>query len=196
VWDNPGNGVITPAQWTALTDKASIAPASIAVAFDVNPERTRGSIGLYGERADGLGHVELVDSRPGVEWMAAELAGIASRNNLATPLTCAPTSPAGGLIPDLEALGIEVRRANMPDVSQACTSFLDAVTAGQLRHTGQPQLAAQATAARQQVSGDSWRWTRKGIDDISGFYTVNLARWAYLTREVKPAALVPSIHFL
>jgi hypothetical protein len=127
--------------------------------------------------------------------MAERLAGIAASQTLATPLTCAPSSPAGGLIPDLEALGVEVRRANMTDVSQACTSFLDAVTAGGFVHTGQPQLAAQATAARQQVSGDSWRWTRKGIDDISGFYAVTLARWAYMTREEPTDPGAPSAFF-
>jgi hypothetical protein len=197
VWSiDDENGLISPTAWSALADKKSIAPPLISVAFDVNPERSAGAIGLYGTRPDDLGHVELVDVRPGMDWLLAELIGIARRNTLATPLCCDPRGPAGGLIPDLEAAGVPVLKATAAQVSHACASFLDAVTLSQLRHTGQPQLAKQVSAGRQQDSGDSWRFARKGSTDISGLYAVTLARWAYMTREVPESAPTPSVFFL
>ena len=189
------DGDISAERWADLADGTSVAPVKIAVAFDVSIDRSHGSIALYGRRPDGIGHLELVEAREGVDWMVPRLIEIAGRNELAAPLCCDHRGPAGGLVPDLEDAGVEVLAASAMQVNQACASLLDGMDVKQFRHTGQAQLTAQVLQARKQPSGDAWRWSRRGVD-ISGLYAITLARWAYMTREEAPRPLVPSIHFI
>lgn len=197
VWEDvDGDGPVSTEAWAAIIDTSSVAPQEIAIAFDVNPERTSGSIALYGQRRDGIGHVELVDVRAGIGWMIPRLVDLVGSQKLVNKLACDPRGPAGGLIPELEAAGVDVLRATGTEINQACQSFLDAIVDGSLRHPGQPQLTAAVASGRQQSSGDAWRWSRRG-HDISGLYAATLARYAFITQQPAPAAdPVPSIHFI
>lgn len=197
VWEDvEGDGPVSHEAWAACLDVSTVAPVEVALAFDVNPERTTGSIAVFGQRSDGVGHVELVDVRAGTGWMVDRLVDLSRSQRLVNKIACDPRGPAGGLIPELEAAGVDVLRASGTDINQACQSFLDAIVDRTFKHPGQPQLTAAVSAGRQQASGDAWRWSRRG-HDISGLYAATLARWAWITRPVvEQVELVPSIHFL
>jgi hypothetical protein len=68
-----GGGVIDMAVWAGLTDPESRRDGDVALAVDIAPQRDYAAIGLYGVRADGVGHVQLVDYRPGTAWVVPRL---------------------------------------------------------------------------------------------------------------------------
>ncbi|AIJ26370.1 hypothetical protein [Amycolatopsis methanolica] len=183
----------TPAP-AGCVDVTSQAGEDVAFAIDVTPKRDWASIGLYSPRADGLGHVELIDRRPGTDWVVQRLVELVARwNPVAIALDV--KGPAGSLLLDLKKVGITVpedpsepKRGQLAiptssEVAAACGHLVDAVTQGTLRHIDQSQLNTAVAGAKPRPLGDAYAWARKTADsDISPLVTVTLARWAFLAR--------------
>lgn len=210
IWpETAGTAVISPAQWQALADPASLVGDDVSFAIDVTPARDHASIAVYSPRADGLGHIELIEHRSGVGWLVARLAELKERHN---PVAVAVDvkGPAGSLLPDLAAAGIappedpdKPARGDLAvpiaaDVAASTGQFLDAIAAGSLRHLDQAQLSAAVAGAKTRPLGDAQAWARRtATADISPLVAVTLARWAHLTRidkivpeEFEPGAWV------
>lgn len=181
--------------WSALAiappDREAMLP--IAIGVDVTPERSHASIGVCGV-VDGLRVVEVAEHRRGLGWVVPWLV---ERHQTWRPcaVVIAKGSPAGALIPDLEAAGIEVLKPSTADEAQACGAFVDAAAPAEgeptLRHLGQPVLdAAVKGAAKVQLGDGAWRWSRRtSTVDISPLVAVTLAAWGRVSRP--PAA--PSV---
>lgn len=211
IWpETAGTAVISPAQWQALADPASRVGDDVSFAIDVTPARDHASIAVYSPRSDGLGHIELIDYRSGVGWLVARLAELKERHD---PVAIAVDAkgPAGSLLADLAAAGIaEPEDAEKPqrgdlivpgaaDVAASTGQFLDAVTAGALRHLDQAQLSAAVAGAKTRSLGDAQAWARRtASSDISPLVAVTLARWAHLTRvdRIQPAELDPGAWYV
>ncbi|WP_208802954.1 terminase large subunit [Microbispora triticiradicis] len=184
--DGDGWSVISEAAWTALADERSELVDPVAFALDVTPDRSYGAIAVAGRRPDGLEHVEVVDHHPGTGWMVQRMAELDGRWN-----PCAVVvdggSPAGSLIADLEAAGVEVLKPSARAYAQACGALYDAVVPREgnvptLRHLGQAPLSAALAGAEKRDLADLWAWTRKGVSvDISPLVAVTLARWGHAT---------------
>jgi phage terminase large subunit-like protein len=196
VWPDPdeSSGPINLKTWSELADATSKPGEDLAFAIDVSPSRDVASIALYGLRADGLGHVELVEHRSGTEWIVGRLHELKHRwNPVAIGLDL--KGPAGSLLLDLEKNGIirpeeldkpkrgQLAIPHSSDVAAACGQLADAVTQRTERHIDQPPLTAAVGAVKTRPLGDAWAWGRKhSTSDISPLYAATLARWAYLTR--------------
>ncbi len=104
-------------------------------------------------------------------------------------------APAGSLIDDLAAAGIEspkdkanpqrgdlaVMRAG--DITEACGQLADAMNQGTVRHLDQVPLTAAVNGARTRRNGDAWQLDRTAsLVDISPLCAVTFARWALLIR--------------
>jgi hypothetical protein len=99
-----------------------------------------------------------------------------------------PRSPAGALVPDLIAAGVEPVEVNGTEHAQACGMFFEAATGGWLRHIGQPNLAAALDGATKRPLGDAWAWNRVGSSvDISPLVAVTLALRALNTLKRDPS---------
>jgi hypothetical protein len=202
-----GGGVIDPRVWADLADAASRRDGDVALAVDVTPLRTHATIAMYGVRADGLGHVQVVTYGEGVDWVVAKLRDlIAVLNPLAIVLD--PKGGASSLLgefkADVELGGLALREPKDPEhpergdlalplaqeVAQATGQFIDAVRERKVRHVGQPELTSAVANAKTRPLLDSIAWGRKQSDvDISPLVGVTLARWAYVTRiNAKPKA--------
>lgn len=183
-------------EWPLRVDVNSQAGKDITIAVDVTPLREAASIAVYGLRADGVGHVELIDHRPGTDWLVQRLASLRARHN---PIAIAldAKGPAGSLLIDLSKLDPPIippadakkpKRGDLAipttiDVAAACGQFADAVRQNTLRHIDQVQLNVAMAGARSRPLGDAWAWARKGADvDITPLVAVTLARWAHATR--------------
>ena len=193
----PGDGTreLDARKWAdELTDTDSQAGADVAFALDVSPARDWSSIGQYSLRTDELGHVELVDRRPGTDWVVDRLVELAARWD---PIAIALDfkGPAGSLLLDLEKAGLtrpddpdspERGQLVIPtsnDVAAACGQLADAVTQGTLRHIGQAPLNTAVSSVKTRPLGDAYAWGRKNSAiDISPLVAVTLARWAFVTR--------------
>jgi len=189
--------VISMDRWAELADSASRRVGDVAFALDVEPNRGHASIMVFGLRADGLGHLELVDRRPGTAWVPARLAKLKERHR---PIAIAldGAGPAASLRADLKTVGIEPpedpdspARGDLVvlgarDVAAACGQILDAITNGTDRHIDQPDLNAAVDSAKLRPLGDASAFARRRASgDISPLVGGSFARWAFVTLRDK-----------
>jgi hypothetical protein len=191
-----GGSVIDFQAWVGLVDPRSVHGTDVAFAVDVTPDRSHACIAMYGPRKDGTGHVELVDHRPGTQWIVERLRVLRDRWD---PIAIGFDSkgPAGSLLLDLEKAGFErpptgsdekPRRGqlavmNTVDAAAACGQFVDAVNQRSLRHIDQGPLSIAVAGAKTRPLGDAWGWARKAASvDISPLCAATVARWAYVSR--------------
>ena len=80
IWPDMRAGTtLNPATWKTMLDPDSrrAAGGDVFIAFDMTPKREHGSVGMWGLRDDQLEHMQLVDYRPGVDWMVDRLGELA-----------------------------------------------------------------------------------------------------------------------
>lgn len=172
--------VVPRATWAALADRGSQVLDPVVFAVDANPERTMSAIAVAGRRADGVGHVEVVDSHPGTGWLLDRIVELSGSHRPRAWLID-PASSAGSLLPGLQERGIEPELVTGREMAQACGAFYETVveSAG-LRHLDQPSLNSALASARQRTLGDAWGWHRRDSSaDISPLVAVTLAWHGY-----------------
>lgn len=192
----PTDPNVPKGKWTGLVDaKSKPAAASVALAVDVSQDRSVSSIAAASKRADGKVHLEVVARRPGTDWVVP---AVVKLRELWKPVAVAIAStgtPAGSLIDDLAAAGIEApkdkehpERGDLAvmrsgDITEACGQLADAMNQGTVRHTDQVPLTAAVNGARTRRNGDAWQLDRTAsLVDISPLCAVTFARWALLIR--------------
>lgn len=183
------------AAWAERADATSAPADAEGVAFGVEVSQDRGwsTIGLAGVTADGRPHVEVVKRAPGTRWVVAELKRL--QDEWDAPVALDPKSPAGSLLVDLEKAGVDIAQPSAAEVAAECGHLFDAlgITEGEdddeptsavqmLSHRGQASLTEAVASAGKRVSGEAWRWDRRGAGDVSALYAVTLARWAWRTQ--------------
>jgi len=176
--------VIGEDAWRALADGDSGASDPVAFAIDMTPERSHTSICVAGRSGEAV-HVEVVENRPGMDWVVERARDLHERWSPRCWVVDAG-GPAGSLIADLErALEVEVVKPKVRQIAQACGSFYDAVASGDIVHLDQAPLATALAGARKRDLGEAWAWARRGVGvDISPLVGVTLARWG-LSAEVE-----------
>jgi hypothetical protein len=177
----PVDAVIGSETWGALRDPKSKLADPVAFAADMTPDRAFASIGVGGQRRDGLLHAEVIENDRGSDWVVPRLRELTAKwKSCATVVD--PAGPAGSLIAPLEAAGIEVLKPSARDAAQACGALYDAAMQGKLRHLDQPELNAALSGAKRRELGDAWAWARKNVAvDISPLVAVTLALWGHAT---------------
>jgi phage terminase large subunit-like protein len=156
----------------------------MAIAVDVSPDRRWTSIAVAGKNPDGRTHVEIIDRLPGTGRAVERIVELRDRWS---PIAVAmdPAGPAGSLVADLEAAGVNLRSVSFREHGQACGMLWDDVAEKRVVHLNDPVLNAAVAGARRRLVGDSWLWDRKRSDvDISPLVAVTLARWAHAASEV------------
>jgi phage terminase large subunit-like protein len=171
-----GRPVIDALTWQGCREPHSQIRGLPCFALDVTPDRAAGSIAVSGWCDDHRRHIELVDHRPGTEWMVARMAELERRWH-PLPVVVDPGSPAGSLLLDLAGSGVATVTVSAREYAQSCGAFFDAVVAGGICHLDQPVLNTAVSSARKRVLGDAWAWARKTGGDISPLVAVTLAAW-------------------
>jgi hypothetical protein len=94
-------------------------------------------------------------------------------------VVCDAAGPAGSLLADLSAAGVEAKVLTHREYAHACAQFHDGVVDGTLVHPGQADLNEAVEAADQRTTGDVWLWARRSSHaDISPLVASTLAAWA------------------
>src|SRR5205814_6435732 len=132
----------------------------VALAFDITPGRTYGSIAACGWREDGRLHGEVIEHRPGTEWMHDRIIGL-FKSHRPIAVICDPSGQAGSLVPKLEQEGITPKCVIAREHAQACAMLFDAVAHTTLRHLDTPELTNALKGAKKRPLGDAWAWNRK-----------------------------------
>lgn len=176
VWHAEGSDAVIGAEaWAALADEQSLAVEELSLGIDVAPDRLTSSVALAGRRADGLWHVELVESRRGTGWIAPYVAERVAKNKIRAVVVDA-LSPAASLLDDLTEHKVRVTVTNSRDMAAACGRLYDAAMDDRLRHIDQPQLNYSLSQGRRRPLGDAWGWNRKAAEsDITPIVAVTLA---------------------
>jgi hypothetical protein len=170
----------------------------IAFGVEAQPDLSSASIGMAALDLHGDTFVELVDRRPGINWVVEALVELSARNGPCA-IGIATHSPAAPLITPLRRALLEanvdapvstdmsiVKEFQGPAVSRACRQFYtetgeigEDVTGRRVRHIGQDELDRSVAGVTKYVYGDEWRWMRAGEGgDASPLYSVTLARAA------------------
>jgi phage terminase large subunit-like protein len=186
-----GSPVIDAALWQSSRDPTSQVAGMPCFALDVTPDRSWASIAVAGWRPDRRVHLEVVEHRPGTDWVAGRLAELDARWS-PWPVVIDPGSPAGSLLIDLAALGVRTETLSARDYAAACGQFYDAVISAVpvIAHLDQPVLNVAVAGARKRVLGDAWAWARKVGADVSPLVAVTLARYGLVKAgDAKPQIL-------
>lgn len=195
--DSPesASGGIDAVAWQAGADTDSAAVDPVTFALEVDDDREWSCVSVGGRRADGLWHGAVVDYRRGTEWVVDRCAELWRKWSPAA-FVVDPSSPAGSLIPLLEARGVVVTKVTTRETAQACGHFYDLIRAGSFRHRDEAALNIAVRAAVRRAVGDLWRFDRRSSTDISPLLSVVLALWV-ASREREPlsdADLLSTFH--
>lgn len=179
--------VIGEQPWRSLADTDSQVTDPVVFAVDGTPDRSAAAVGAAGRRADGVGHVEIVDARPGMGWLLERITDL-YRTHRPTGLLLDPASSAGSLIPELQRNGIEPDLVTGREMAQACGAFhQDVVETGAFRHRDQPALNKAVAEATKRKLADAWAWDKRTTDaDISPLVAATLA-WHGVAKHGNPA---------
>lgn len=195
-----GGGAIDPVQWGKLLDALSKREADVALGVDIAPQRDYAAIGLFGPRAASgpcvdhgencVGHWQIVDYRPGTEWIVDRLVEL--RDGLKPVAIVAGRATGASLSVELAKVGIAPPEdADKPERGQlvitsasqmtaATGQALDAIRQGIVHHIGQRELDIAVEGAKTRETGDSVAWSRKeAAADISPLVSISLARWGF-----------------
>lgn len=176
------------ADWNRLADPSSEFGGKVAFTVDVAPGGEWAAIAMVALRPDGLPHVELVDHRPGVDWLAARRAEL-DRAHRPKMWVRDPSGPA------VELVG-KFRDLKGRESTEAATRLVSAVAEGSFRWLCDERfavgLSAAVVGARRKDQGDgNWKWSRLGSGvDISPLVSMTWALWAApIVARAKPIAL-------
>jgi phage terminase large subunit-like protein len=182
--------VIDEKTWGDAADPASMPVERLTLAIDVPPDRSVASVALSGRRHDGKWHVELDETRRGVDWVIPWVKQRSEKNRLHAVVV----DEMSGLVENrrgrnfLAGTDVEVTLAGAEgrDMAIACAKFFDAVHDGTVLHTDQPQVNVALSLARKRPLGSGWAWNRKdAASDITPIVAETLALWGAQQENVK-----------
>lgn len=161
--------------WDTFKDADSDVEGRVWFGISMAGDRSAAAIGASGRRLDGFTHVEVIEHKNGVRWVADR--ALELQREWGEPVVLDPGSPAGALIPALQEAGVDLTLITTRELGQACGSFYDDTNAGQVRHLGDPVLTTALLSAKQQPMGDAWKFSLKGSGDVSPLLAVSLAKF-------------------
>jgi hypothetical protein len=188
--------VISSAQWLACAepDQANRVTSIPTFAIDANTDQTWASIGVAGDRADGLGQFAVVEHARGMEWVVP-LAAQLQREFRRSRFVIDKRGPAAELVDALKKARVRLIESSTEDLAVACGQFLDAVVHQTVRYpVPQPDLDEALAAARKAPLGDRWKWGRRQSTgaDISPLVACTLALWAHRARPGRSRLIIPN----
>ena len=188
--DESAKRPISPDAWDACADAESESLGPFALAFDVDPSRTRSCVAIAGHRADGKLHVEVLEHKRNTNWIADLIDAVIAKKPPAS-IVVDVSGQGAALLPDLAKRGIEVTPVSKAEHAQGCGIIFDAVKDGELRHLGTPELKEAIRGAIKLKLSDRWAWSRTDSTvDITPLVAVTLALWGAQTLEVPGDAQV------
>lgn len=177
--------------WGDLKDPESVALDPVSVAFEVANDRSTSAIAIAGRREDGLIHLQVIKSAPGVSWVVDDVVEL---SELWGPcaIVVDDKSGAASLLPDLKERGLKVRPRDperLPlhdeivvttwatDMARACGQLYDSIAERHnVRHLGQAELDESMRGAVWRTLSDAKAWSRKdALSDPSPLIAVTLA---------------------
>jgi hypothetical protein len=174
------DGAIDTQRWDGCADAmGSLDPhrRHIAACFDVAPDGQHATLAVAARLEDGRARVEIAAAWPTTDAARAELPALLDRIR---PVAFGwyPGGPAAGIATTIRPLAMKYNKrpggkrqpGDPPEdgaiagshVTEACQELADLTKALRVVHPADPLLDAHIRAASKLISGDGWRFTRKG----------------------------------
>ena len=168
-----GVSIIPMELWASLAQPYEMTGWA-SLALDVAPDGRWASVCAVQTDSDGVAHVEVVDRRPGTDWVVGRCSDLSAR--FKCPIAVAVNGPAVTFLSALTLSGVDVLEVSGVDAMRAAGAFVQAVLNKQIRHLGSPALQAAITGATRRVSGDLFSWSRaSSAVDITPLVAASLA---------------------
>ena len=183
IWDAEDSArVIDEDSWNRAADPASMPIDRLSIAIDVPPNRAIASVALAGMRADGRWHVELDDSRKGVDWVIPWVVSRATKNRLHAVVVDEMSGLTERRRDRNYLIGTDIvvtlAAAEGRDMAIACAKYYDGIVDKSVFHTDQPQVNVALSLARKRPLAGGWAWNRKdAASDITPIVAQTLALW-------------------
>lgn len=196
IWDEHAlSQAIDRRQWEEATIERRRPGGVMSFGIDMNPQRTRLTIGACMRYDDNTAHIELAEYRDtnhdGTMWAVNLIDKVWEQT---AALVIDGQSPATALLPDLAEAGVTVTVTAATDMGRACGRLQDMLRDGTLTHLpedGQQPLWQAATKATTRPIGKNglFGWNRPDDDtDISPLNAVTLALHGAMTTRRDPTA--------
>ncbi|MFE1925805.1 terminase [Streptomyces asoensis] len=177
--------VIEEATWRALKVRQSRLADPVAFSIDTTPERTWSAISVAGGTEGDSRHVEVVEHRPGTDWVVERAAELDEKWQPCV-WVIDEGGPAGSLAPllrkKLAGRGRDhlVVAPKVRELTQACGQFYDRTQSQGLEHLDQAPMATALSGATKRDVGDAWLWSRRndGVD-VSPLVAGTYALWGW-----------------
>jgi len=191
--DPPTDPNVPKKAWPGLKHERPQPGGDVAFAIEVSHDRAWSSVVAAELQPDGRVHLELVDRRPGTDWVIPAIVKLRSLWDPVAVVIASIGSPSRTLIDDLIAAGVKVpedrdepTRGDLiimrtGELVEACGQMADAITQRAVAHIDQADMTGAVNGAMTKPSGDAWVLDRrKSLSDVTPFYGATLARWALL----------------
>lgn len=167
--------IISPAEWERVAHDDVRPGDPLTFAVSVSDDRADASVAVAGSN-DVVGVVQF---GAGTGWIVGWLKDQAPSG---ARVAVHESGPESSLVPDLEALDVELVELSTSDVAQACGSFYDHVRDRQVAVRRHWKLDKAVAGASKRRVGDAWMWDRRDSTiDVTPLVSVTLARWAQRT---------------
>lgn len=192
VWPRPSSIVgaagLDLDAWVAARHP-ELAPAAVtAIALDVSADRSAAALAIAGRTGTRI-VVEVIEARPGVQWVAAAVRDARARYRGARVV--ADSLVAASIVAELARAHVAVDPIGARDHAEACGTFVDLLASGTLAHRGQAALDDAVAGAARRPLGDAWLWSRaRSSVDISPLVAVTLAAYTAHARRAPGVAAV------
>jgi len=184
-------GAVDAAAWKACADETGTMDdlrKRLAACFDISMDGRHCTLAAAGRLADGKVRVEIVQAWESTEQARAELPALLDKIR-AVKLGWFPSGPAAALAPLLQAR-LNSEELTGGKVGQACQGLADLAKSRQVLHGAQPLLDAHIAGSRKLLTGDGWRFTRRGGGHCDAAYAAAGAIHLALTMPVPQRARI------
>jgi hypothetical protein len=189
-WTTTADHALPPAWWAAAAAPGLDLEAEVGrvgLALDLAGDRSAGAISLAAPLPAGRVGLEVIDYRPGVDWLAARALDLWRRWRPAA-VYIDPFGPANTVADELDRLRVPIVRANAGNITAAAAGLYDDLRDDRLRHRSAPALDLAVAGAVRRTVLDRWAFSRgKSAADISPLTSAALARYALLEGGAPPS---------
>jgi phage terminase large subunit-like protein len=180
------DGAIDLAAWRACEDPAGTMDehrGRLTACIDVARDGGHATLAVAARETDGRVRLEIVRAWANTDELRAELPDLLARIRPKT-IGWYPGGPAGAIAPMMRQVRDSVELTG-GKASEACQGLADLAKTRQVLHPGDPLLDAHVRGARKLLSGDGWRFGRKGANQhVDAAYAAAGAAYLALSMPV------------
>jgi hypothetical protein len=185
--------VVDMDQWAKLASPTAIPSGPVALAVAVPRDRSSTSVAVSW-LGDDARVMSAVTRLPGTAKAVETIRRLADAHNV-VDVSLHAGGPAGALVADLEAEGVEVTTVSTTEMAQATGAYRDGIKNAAVGHVDQHDLTEPLRAARLRPAGDGEMWDqRDDLQDISAVIAVTLSTQGFVKHAPDDYDVLDSIY--